>query len=123
MATLTRVEILDDLNGALGAETVTFALDGATYEIDLSDENKQRLNNALAEYIAAGRRVKSSGKPSGKKKKPSTAAQAENARIREWALQNGHTLGDRGRIKKEIRDSYHAAMSQKSQEMSGQPQG
>ncbi|MGY4773478.1 Lsr2 dimerization domain-containing protein [Kribbella sp. CWNU-51] len=54
-----RVEILltDDLDGtdlpAGRGETVTFALDGSSYEIDLATKNAAALRKALAVYIDA----------------------------------------------------------------------
>ena len=36
--------------------TRTFELDGRTYEIDLCGEHDAALNNAFADFVAAGRR-------------------------------------------------------------------
>ncbi|HBO54790.1 MAG TPA: hypothetical protein DD664_06930 [Janibacter terrae] len=104
-----RVQILleDDLDGGEATETVTFALDGVTYEIDLSDRNAATLRDALAGYIGAGRRVsgrRSSGAPSG-----SRSNSGELTKIREWARANGHDVSDRGRISQKVRDAYAKA--------------
>ncbi|HCE59900.1 Lsr2 family protein [Janibacter terrae] len=104
-----RVQILleDDLDGGEATETVTFALDGVTYEIDLSDKNAATLRDALAGYIGAGRRVsgrRSSGAPSG-----SRSNSGELTKIREWARANGHDVSDRGRISQKVRDAYAKA--------------
>lgn len=104
-----RVQILleDDLDGGEATETVTFALDGVTYEIDLSDKNAATLRDALAGYIGAGRRVsgrRSSGAPSG-----SRSSSGELTKIREWARANGHDVSDRGRISQKVRDAYAKA--------------
>jgi len=40
--------ITDDLDGSPGAETVTFGLDGVSYEIDLAQPNRARLSEARA---------------------------------------------------------------------------
>ncbi len=48
--------ITDDLDGSPG-ETVSFGLDGVSYEIDLGQPNRARLAGAFAPFIAAGRRV------------------------------------------------------------------
>lgn len=39
MAQITVVVLEDDLDGSAAAETVTFALEGVSYEIDLSTAN------------------------------------------------------------------------------------
>ena len=57
MATQTIVTLVDDLDGSEATESVSFALDGASYEIDLSDTNADKLRDALAGYVASARRV------------------------------------------------------------------
>ena len=42
MATRTTVLVVDDLDGSEGAEPLSFALDGASYEIDLSEKNAEQ---------------------------------------------------------------------------------
>src|SRR4029079_13212532 len=41
------VALLDDLDGTAADETVQFALDGVSYEIDLSKKNAKKLRSAL----------------------------------------------------------------------------
>lgn len=58
MATKTVVVITDDLDHSTDhVGTHHFALDGVQYEIDLAPHNLQALRDALAPYIAAGRRL------------------------------------------------------------------
>lgn len=57
MASKTVVELFDDLDGGRADETVTFALDGVEYEIDLSKANAVVLRDVFAAYIAHGHRV------------------------------------------------------------------
>src|SRR3954452_661641 len=61
MAQRTVVQLVDDIDGTQIAdnqgETVTFGLDGATYEIDLTDQNAKQLRDAAQIYVAKGRRV------------------------------------------------------------------
>ncbi len=57
MAQKVDVRFVDDLDGSEAAGTVTFALDGKAYEIDLSDENAARLRDSLATFVAAARRT------------------------------------------------------------------
>src|SRR4051812_41204704 len=48
MAQRVEVVLIDDVDGGEAAETVAFALDGANYEIDLSEENAAKLRDGLA---------------------------------------------------------------------------
>ena len=48
--------LVDDFDGSPAAETVTFALDGAAYEIDLSAQNAVELRDVLQPWIDAGRK-------------------------------------------------------------------
>ncbi|QGJ91609.1 lsr2-like DNA bridging protein [Microbacterium phage Ekko14] len=60
MATRTIELLTDDLDGSDGDDvaTVTFGLQGVTWEIDLSAENAAQLDQLLQPYMDAGRRVK-----------------------------------------------------------------
>jgi hypothetical protein len=55
VASKTVVEWVDDIDGGPAAETVTFALDGVEYEIDLSTEHATQLRASLAEFIRKSR--------------------------------------------------------------------
>jgi len=108
MARETLVRLIDDLDGGDADETVRFALDGRSYEIDLSMDNAGRLRDSLGRYVVSARSARASA---GKRTKP-TARTADAARtndIRIWARGMGHTVSNRGRISKEILSAYHAA--------------
>lgn len=55
MSQLRRTTLVDDLDGSEATETVTFAIDGASYEIDLSAENAVTIRSQLAKYVRAAR--------------------------------------------------------------------
>ena len=59
MAQKVVVELVDDLDGTASEDinTVTFSLDGANYEIDLTENNAERLRGSLARYLGAARRT------------------------------------------------------------------
>ena len=42
----------DDTDGSQASETVNFGLDGAAYEIDLSDKNASALRDTLTGWIS-----------------------------------------------------------------------
>ena len=60
--------------------------------------------------------TKTSGGSTGGRKRSSSASKSGSGRskdelsnIRAWAQANGHQVSERGRIKKDILDAYHAA--------------
>jgi len=105
--------LIDDLDGSTGGiRTVSVSLDGQAVELDLSEANYDQLQQALAPYLAAGRKSRSSATPSRRSSAsaPTAAGKQQDIRaIREWAEANGHQVSTRGRIKKESVDAYQAA--------------
>jgi hypothetical protein len=99
--------ITDDLDGSGDASTVTFSLEGRSYEIDLSDHNRTALQEALAPYIKAGRAA--GGSPRNGTRSPRRGNRDDNAVIREWARLNGHKVNERGRIPGSIVEAYNSA--------------
>lgn len=105
--------LVDDIDGGEADETVRFAVDGVQYEIDLSTKNATKMRDALARYIEAGSKVgRTSGGTArvtaGRGRGPATVDRDQNRAIREWAQGKGIAVSDRGRIKQEIVDRYHA---------------
>ena len=107
MARKTYVELIDDINGDKAEETVSFALDGVAYEIDLSEDNAAKLRGELGTWVEKARRV--GGRRSRGASTSSAGGSNDTPRIREWARSNGHDVSDRGRISSEIRSAYYAA--------------
>jgi len=103
-------QLVDDLDGTVlengAGNSVRFSLEGRSYEIDLSDENTDKLRAALAPFIAAGRSVGSSGRASSGARRSSRSSGGDLAAIRSWAQSNGFTVGDRGRISADVREAY-----------------
>ncbi len=112
MAQRVNVVLVDDLDGSDAAETVSFALDGVDYEIDLNDKHAGELRNAMALYIGHGRRTggrRRKGASSSKAAKSSAAAGPSASEIRAWARDNGWDVPERGRVAAEVREAYAAA--------------
>lgn len=104
MAKRIVVELIDDTDASRAAETVSFALDGVSYEIDLSEENAAALRSALAPWVESGRRAGGARKAASKASKGTSDA----ADIRVWARGKGIEVSERGRIPAEIRAQYLA---------------
>ena len=119
MAQRTIVQLVSDLSGdemqAGEGRTVEFSVDGASYTIDLTDKEAAGFDKALAMYVdhatkagngSAGGRKRST---SGSGKSGSGRSKDELTAIRAWAQANGHQVSERGRIKQDVLDAYHAA--------------
>jgi hypothetical protein len=103
---------VDDVSDASQAdETVSFALDGARYEIDLCAKNAKKLRGQLQPWIDASRRV------AGRKRRhlgagkrfPQASDRAQSAAVREWAQRNGYEVSKRGRLPRAVLDAYRAS--------------
>lgn len=109
MASRRTVELIDDLDQSViadGGGSHTFSLNGIQYEIDLSEENGEKLRQALAPFIDAERRVGQSARTSRSKTSRSNAPQQRDA-IRAWAREHGYTVSDRGRIAESVVAAYN----------------
>ena len=111
MAQKVQVILVDDLDGGAADETVTFALDGFSYEIDLSTKNAQELRDAFASRVGNARKVSSrtSAARPARRSGGRSSGSARATEVREWARANGYTVNDRGRISQEIQTAYDAA--------------
>lgn len=115
-----RVQIVleDDFDGGAADETIRFGLDGATYEIDLSDANAAKLRETVDPWLTVARKTK------GRRSRPATRTRSgsggrsgsgsgmsrqELADVRAWAKANGYQVSDRGRIPASVQDAYRKA--------------
>lgn len=106
MAQRVRIELTDDIDGTPADETITFSLDGVTYDVDLTSANAEQLREALAPYVAAGRRV--GGRQSRRGKGASSSGPSANE-IRQWARDKGMEVSERGRVSDQVKSAYQAA--------------
>ena len=111
VAQKVQVILTDDLDGGDAEETVQFAIDGVSYEIDLSAANAEALREAVAAYVEAGRRIggRSTRRAAAAPKGRPAAERADLADVRAWARDNGFQVSDRGRVSGEVRAAYEAA--------------
>jgi len=100
------VEVVDDFDGSPADQTVRFAFNGASYEIDLNREHFEEFAAAIQPYIKAGRKVGSTRRR-GNAGNPNQ--RLENAKIRAWAQGEGMEVSDRGRIPAPIVEAYRKA--------------
>lgn len=117
MAQRVQVILVCDLHDdeTPGTETVTFALDGSAYEIDICEQHGRELRDSFATYVGAARR--STGRSAGRSgssvggRRRRSRGSGEAARIRDWARSQGLAVPERGRIPAELAEKYAAANS------------
>ena len=114
MAQKVSVVLVDDIDESEATETVSFALDGSSYEIDLNDEHAAELRDALAPWVGAARRAgraPARRSSSGRSARPAaTGSDRERTqKIREWGREQGHEVSERGRLSADLVAAYEAA--------------
>jgi hypothetical protein len=121
MAQKVQVILVDDVDGGEAAETVSFALDGVSYEIDVSEKNASALRDALAQWVGHARRVggrsgggrsrsaSSGGSGGSGRSRGSSGGRHDLSDVRAWARENGYQVSDRGRVSSEVITAYEKA--------------
>lgn len=116
MAQRVNIIVESDLSGEAGASTLSFGLDGSTYEIDLTADEAADFRETLSKYLAVARKVKGGRVTRRTSTAPNAATgNAERpvgippAKVRKWAKDNGYDLPSRGRIPAEVMEAYNAA--------------
>lgn len=110
MAQKYEVILIDDIDEGEADETLTFGLDGITYEIDLNSEHAAELRESIGTWISYAREIPSRGQRGGKgaRRKP-RQTEVDAGDVRQWARKNGHKVSDRGRISSSIVQAYKEA--------------
>ena len=117
MAQKVQVLLVCDLHDGEveGTETISFGLDGSSYEIDVCDVHAAELRDACAPYVGAGRRAGRGGAlPAHRRNargagRSGAGSNSNVAEIRDWARKNGHQVNERGRIAATVLQAYEAA--------------
>ncbi|MBW0252597.1 Lsr2 family protein [Cellulomonas sp. PS-H5] len=100
------VQLTDDVDGGEAAETVSFALDGVNYEIDLNEKNAKALREAISSFQTAGRRVSASSRTAPRR---GVGRDYNPKVVRAWAVDNKIDVPERGRIPGTVIEQYRAA--------------
>ena len=121
MAQKVQVILVDDVDGGEASETVSFSLDGVSYEIDVSESNAAALRDALAPWVGHARRVggRSGGSGGGRARSGGSGGSGSGrsrgnskhdlSDVRSWARDNGFQVSDRGRVSSEVIAAYEKA--------------
>lgn len=111
MAQKVITTLTDDIDGtdikSGEGETITFALDGVNYEIDLNTKNAKKMRDTLAFYVDHGRRASGA-------RRTTRAARAgsrdyDPAAVRAWAKSNKVDVPARGRIPAGVIEQFRAS--------------
>lgn len=109
MAQKVQVVLVDDLDGGQADETVSFSLDGVSYEIDLSAANAATMRDTLSQFVGVARRVSGRAAVRGRRGAGRAASDGQASEIRAWAKEHGFEVSDRGRVSAEVREAYEKA--------------
>ncbi|MFD0851118.1 Lsr2 family protein [Actinomadura adrarensis] len=106
MAQKVQVLLVDDLDGGEADETVSFSVDGASYEIDLSSANAKKLRDSLAPFVEKSRKA---GTTRSRRRQRGASSRERSAEIRAWAKDRGIKVNERGRIPASVIEQYEAS--------------
>lgn len=103
--------LIDDLDGEVLEEgkTIHFSLEGRSYEIDLSEKNADKLREAFAPFIKAGRSIGSASRGATARGRGAKKDTRDLGAVREWAAANGYDVSTRGRVPASVLEAYDAA--------------
>ena len=106
MAQKVTVALEDDLDGGPADETVRFGLDGAEYEIDLSNKHATAFRRQLAPFTEHARKA---GRAQRRRPGRTASSRERSGDIRAWAKDQGIAVSERGRIPASVVEQYEAA--------------
>jgi hypothetical protein len=116
MAQKTTVQLVDDITGEVieggKGRTITFAVDGVEYEIDLAEKQADEFAQALDTYVTHARKVGGRRAAAAPTRGSTKASRDYDPKaVRAWARSNDVELPARGRIPADViqrfRDSGH----------------
>jgi hypothetical protein len=90
-------------------ETVSFSVDGSSYEIDLCPQHAAQLRDAFAPYVGAARRAGGGHRTRSRRRGAGSRPGVRGNEVREWARNQGIKVSERGRISADVYDKYEAA--------------
>ena len=110
-----KIVLIDDIDGGEAESTLNFSIEGTAYEIDLSEKNLEKFNEAMAEYVGSARVANVPQEPrtpiakAGTRRRSSTPTDVEPKAVRAWAAAHGIEVSPRGRVSRDVIDKFRAA--------------
>ena len=105
MASRTITTMTDDLDGSEATETIAFAFEGKSLEVDLSSKNADKFRRAMQPFVDVAR--KTGGSPVRGRR--ASQSDIDPKAVRAWAASNGIEVNSRGRIPAEVVARFKAA--------------
>ena len=110
----TQAVLIDDMDGGPADSTERFSLNGVDYEIDLNSSNAEMLAAALDQFIMVARRV--GGRTRRPHRRHGSNGVVETpppsiSEMRAWAVEQGMTVSERGKLSRAVQDAYADAHS------------
>ena len=106
-----RVIIESDLSGEPDAETVSFAFDGISYTVDLTEGEKEEFAKLLSPYLdVAEEATTTTGQQSIPTQPQSTGP--DPSTVRAWAQANGIEVSAKGRVPHSVVAQYVKAQEE-----------
>jgi hypothetical protein len=109
MAQKIQTLFIDDIDGGEAEGTVRFALDGAEYEIDLSNKHSDELHDSLKNFIAHTRKVGGNSRRGATARAGRKPSAIDTVAVRKWAKENGYDIKERGRVPADLVAKYREA--------------
>lgn len=107
--------LVDDLDGSdTLVESVSFSLDDQTFQIDLSEQNRDQLRLALSRFIEAARSRPAPSAPPVRGK-PAHRDPHQLHAMREWGRKNGFQVSQFGKIPLPVLEAYEQAHARPAQ--------
>jgi nucleoid-associated protein Lsr2 len=100
--------LVDDIDGSEANQSVSFSVDGHTYQIDLNEQHADELRAKLQPFVGVARRVRHQPGPTRGAGRGIVPDKDRNSAIRRWALDEGVELPTRGRIAGAVQAAYDA---------------
>jgi hypothetical protein len=113
MAQKTTVHLVDDITGETiedgKGRTVTFAVDGVEYEIDLAEKQANKFAEALDTYVTHARKVGGRRSAAATQNRGGKSTRDYDPKaVRAWAQAHDVDLPARGRIPADVISRYRA---------------
>lgn len=106
-----RVIVESDLSGEPNAETVSFAYDGKSYTIDLTEAEKGEFAKVLSPYLDVAEEAQTVP-ATGQTSIPAQGTGPDPAKVRAWAQENGIEVNAKGRVPHSVIAQFERAQSE-----------
>jgi hypothetical protein len=98
--------LVDDIDGSEAIETISFEVEGHSYQIDLNEHHAGEVRAKLEPFVGVARRVRHQAGHARSNPRGGATDKDRNSGIRQWAFDEGVQLPTRGRIAGAVQAAY-----------------